>query len=840
MKPLEKAYEPQSIEQAIYQRWERSGFFNPDKLPGKRTKTFSVAMPPPNVTGELHLGHATGITIQDILTRFYRMRGYKALYLPGTDHAGISTQVMVERLIAESGLDRHTLGREAFLKHVWDWKKKYGSRITEQIRQLGASCDWSREHFTMDPKLTEAVQHAFITMYKDGLIYRGNRIVNWDPKSRTALSDLEVKHVETTSKLYYIKYPLFGSTKYVTVATTRPETMLGDTAVAVNPDDARYKEYIGKSVLIPIVNREVPIITDKRVDPAFGTGAVKVTPAHDPLDYEIGQDHHLPIINIIGMDGMLTKEAGEYYGKSVQQARQLIIQRLDEEELLEKTIDYLHNQARSERTSAPIEPLISRQWFVKMDKLAAAGLRAVKQKKIAIIPDRFDKVYTHWLENIKDWCISRQLWWGHQIPIWYKGDEVRASIKKPGNGWVQDEDTLDTWFSSGLWTFATLGWPKRGTADLKRYHPTTVMETGWDLIFFWVARMIMLSLYFTKSIPFKTVYLHGMVLDKDGKKMSKSKGTGVDPIPMTQKYGTDAIRLSLILGTTPGQDFRLYEEKIAGYRNFINKLWNVARYVLAHPKTKEPLRLTTLADQWIMSRLQGLITTVTTHIESYNFSEAGTALYDFLWRELADWYIELSKSHLNVPLLYHILETFLALAHPYMPYVTEEVWSRLSGTEKKSMLIVHAWPQAQRRYHNTEAEKKFTTLQDFVGSIRNIRAEEKISPTTLIDAVISGKRQSVIIEHQESIMRLARLKSLTASPITKPTGTITGLDFALDYTRDDTSINKELHQLSEYIQRLEQKLSNANFIDHAPEAVIEGEREKLAEARERLQSLTRG
>ncbi len=965
MKQLEPAYQPTSVESTIYQRWEQSGYFNPDNLPGKRTKPFSIAMPPPNVTGELHLGHATGLTIQDALTRFYRMRGYRTLYLPGTDHAGISTQVMVERLIAKSGLDRHALGREKFLKQVWAWKNKYGTRITQQVRQLGTSCDWSREHFTMDQTLSAAVQKAFITMYRDGLIYRGNRIVNWDPKSNTALSDLEVKHVETSGKLYFIKYPLYGSTKYLTVATTRPETMLGDTAVAVHPKDPRYRDYIGKTVLLPIMEREIPIITDPRVDKEFGTGAVKITPAHDPLDYQIGRDHKLETINVIGTDGRMTKAAGEYYGKSVQDARHEIIKRLEQEELLEKSIEYIHNQARSERTGAPIEPLISKQWFVKMDKLAAAGLAAVKQGKIEIVPPRFAKVYNHWLENIQDWCISRQLWWGHQIPVWYCGspDEqpehtmgfhrqvapqlkhgktktyrlrdhgfrvndrvyfensqtkkilgigtitsvekttvAKIDLQDAAHGktyrntkefiaaltslhpkkkvaphtpvWIyqysfvpleqlkgcgetivsaekpkrcprckqtaylkQDEDTLDTWFSSGLWTFSTLGWPRQ-TKDLKLYHPTTIMETGWDLVFFWVARMIIMSLYLMKQVPFKTVYLHGLVLDANGKKMSKSKGTGIDPIPMTEKYGTDAIRLSLVLGTAPGQDFRLYEEKIAGYRNFVNKLWNVSRFILSQKNTKQPLKPETVADQWIMDRLQMVITSVTADMESLKLSDAGTAVYDFLWHELADWYIEASKDQPNIPILHYALETVLKLAHPFIPFVTEEVWSRWWGTKKEHMLMIQDWPKAQNKFKHPAAEKDFTILRDLIVGIRNVRAEEKIPPAQLLSVTYTGRHTKLVADHHTMITRLARLQSLESGDVTKPTGSIKGLAYQIAQTKDPATIKKEIQAVSQYIQRIEQKLSNQKFVRNAPREVVEAERQKLAEQQEKLKRLT--
>ena len=744
---------------------------------------------------------------------------------------------MVEKLIAKSGLDRHKLGRAAFLKQAWAWKKKYGTRITGQIRQLGASCDWSREHFTMDETFTAAVQTAFVRMYKDGLIYRGDRIVNWCTRCSSALSDLEVKHQQTTSKLWYIKYPLFGSTKYLVVATTRPETMLGDTAVAVNPQDKRYKRYVGKTILLPLTNREVPIITDKRIDMNFGSGVVKITPAHDNLDYEIGADHKLPIINVIGPDGRMTKEAGEFYGKSVQETRHQILQRLEDEELLEKTLDYIHNLARCDRCGSPVEPLISKQWFIKAKILAKPAIAAVKSGQIKIVPQRFEKVYFHWMNNIKDWCISRQLWWGHQIPVWYRGDQVRASITKPsGQGWRQDEDTLDTWFSSGLWTFSTLGWPKK-TKDLKLYHPTSVIETGWDILFFWVARMTMMSLYFMKEIPFKTVYLHGLVLDRHGKKMSKSKGTGVDPIPMTEKYGTDAIRLSLILGTTAGQDFRVYEEKIAGYRNFINKLWNVSRFILSQPKSKGKLILKSSADHWIINRLNQLKKNVASNIENYRFSDAGTAIYEFLWHEFADWYVEISKVEKNIPILNYILENFLKISHPFIPFVTEEIWSRWKGGAKKNLLMIQDWPSDDKKLINKKTSEQFQLIINLVTNIRNFRAVHKIPPRAKLSVYFWGKHSHTITSNSNNVKTLAYLDKLEGQKQRKATGSLPGLEYFIDYKQDNHSKKKEITAVSQYIQKLESKLSNKKFLAKAPPAIVSSEKDKLAEQRDKLQKL---
>jgi len=840
---LEKAYNPKQVELKIYPLWEKSGYFNPDKLPGKRTKPFSISMPPPNVTGDLHLGHATGMTLEDIMIRWRRMQGHKTLWLPGTDHAAISTQFMVERLLASQGIDRKAIGREKFLKHVWQWKKKYGTRITQQIRQMAASCDWSREHFTMDKDLTFAVQTAFIKMYKDGLIYRGKRIINWCPRCGSAISDLEVKYKTEKGKLWYIRYPLFGTTKFLAVATTRPETMLGDTAVAVNPKDKRYQKLIGKTLLLPIVEREIPIIADRRVDLNFGTGAVKVTPAHDTTDYEIGLQHHLAMISVIGFDNKMTKEAGEFFGMSVLAARQNIVQKLQEEHLLEKIEDYTHNVGYCERCGCAMEPLISEQWFVKIKPLAEPAIKAVKSGKIKIIPPRFAKVYFHWMDNIRDWCISRQLWWGHQIPVWYcqKCKKPVVSIQKPkacvkckSKSFKQDPDTLDTWFSSALWTFSTLGWPKK-TKDLKVYHPTAVMETGWDILFFWVARMIMMSLYFMKEVPFKTIYLHGLVLDKYGKKMSKSKGTGVDPIPMTQKYGTDAIRLSLVLGTTAGQDFRLYEEKIAGYRNFVNKLWNISRFILAQTKPKSELAIKTLSDQWISSRLHNLIERVTKDLENFKFSEAGTAIYEFTWHEFADWYLEIAKTEKNISILYHVLENILKLAHPFVPFVTEEIWSRLRS--KKQLLMIETWPVSEKKLINQSAEKEFELLKNFIISIRNFRAEHKIPVERKMIVSYWGRSTSLIETNREIAMRLANLAKLENKKEGKISGALTGVDYFAQFERDEKFIKKEREKISHLILYYEQKLSNKLFIEKAPREIIEQTKQKLEEQRERLKKL---
>ena len=843
---LSKDYNPKEVENKIYQKWERSGFFNPDNLPPANKKPFSISMPPPNVTGDLHLGHATGLSIEDMIIRFKRMKGYKTLFLPGTDHAAISTQFMVEKLLLSQGIDRKKIGREKFLKHVWQWKNKFGDRITHQIRQLGISCDWNREHFTMDKQLTEAVQHAFIKMYKDKLIYQGHRIINWCTRCGSALSDLEVKYLETKGKLWYIKYPIFGTTNYITVATTRPETMLGDTAVAVNPNDKRYKNLIGHNVILPIMEREIPIIADKLVDPNFGSGIVKVTPAHDHLDYEIAEKNHLPIINVIDPNGRMTKEAGEFYGQSIQQARQNIIKKLEEQELIKKIENYTFNQARCERCNSVMEFLVSKQWFIKIKPLAEKAIKVVKKDKIKIIPKRFEKIYFHWMGNIRDWCISRQLWWGHRIPIWYciKCNKPIASVEQPKKckcnckKFKKEEDTLDTWFSSGLWTFSTLGWPQK-TKDLKTYHPTSVMETSWDILFFWIARMVMLSLYFLNEIPFKTIYIHGLLLDKEGKKMSKSKGTGVDPIPMSEKYGTDAIRLSLVLGNKAGQDFRIYEEKIAGYRNFVNKLWNVSRFILSQRPNKNSDQ--DLIDSAIKTKFDILINKITKDLEDFQFSEAGTQLYEFVWHEFADWYLEIYKGgKLSYQTLKYIFENLLKLLHPFAPFVTEEIWQHFKKPKNKSeLLFIQNWPKSAVKA-DKNAIREFNKLKEFVTNIRNWRAENKI-PAGEIKEMTCWPKKELTEKYLSEIQQLTKIKinffkktgnkDLIAS--SSNLGNLYYQESKVDKKRKD----EELKKLSSYIQRIEQKLSNKNFLKKAPKEIVEKEKEKLEEVRNKLKEL---
>ncbi|MFA5030631.1 MAG: valine--tRNA ligase [Patescibacteria group bacterium] len=846
----ESAYNPSRIEKEIYALWEKSGYFNPDNLPGKRTVPFVISMPPPNVTGQLHLGHAIGIAIQDTLTRFERMRGKKTLWVPGTDHAGIATQIVVERLIAKEGLDRHKLGREKFLKLVWDWKEKYGTSITTQIRAMGASCDWSREAFTMDKNLSLAVRTAFKILYDRKLIYRGKRIISWCPRCSSAISDLEVNHVETQGKLYTIRYPLIGSTKYITVATTRPETMLGDTAIAVHPNDPRYKKLIGKKVTVPIVEREISIIADKAVEQGFGTGAVKITPAHDPLDFEIGARHKLESIQVVDENAKMTKEAGAFYGMHVQDARRAVVEELEKSGHIEQIVDYINNVAHCQRCGTVIEPLISTQWFMSMKSIAKPALQAVKQKKIVIVPGRFTKTYYHWLNNIHDWTLSRQLWWGHQIPVWYCDacgtDHPIVAIDAPktcprckSKKLHRDPDTLDTWFSSGLWTFSTLGWPLK-TRDLKFFHPTTVMETAWDILFFWVARMIMMSLALTKEIPFTTVYFHGLVLDREGKKMSKSKGNGIDPIPMAQKYGTDAIRLSLILGTTPGQDFRMVEEKIAHQRNFINKVWNIGRFIQSQKTKSAAVKPKTVADMWILSRLARVRDDVTKNLESFAIADAGDAVYNFLWHEFADWYIEIVKIEGNPGFAKYIFLESLKLLHPFAPFVTEQLWKDLTCAKtKQQMLMIQAWPK--KLHPHPKAEKEFAALKNIITSIRTIRNITQTPHATELHVRITGKQTSSITKNQDIFKRLTKTGKIeVVQPKTmQPTLTFPGLAIDLQLGDDAQKLlHKETERLSQTIQRLDQLLTNASFTRKAPVSIVQENKLKLREAQDMLKRLS--
>ena len=788
---MESRYEPKQSEKEIYQIWEKSKFFNPDKLPKRHKKKYVIMIPPPNITGSLHMGHTLDNTIQDIIIRFQRMKGMKTLWLPGTDHAGIATQNVVEKELAKKGLTRHRIGREKFIEYVLQWKEKYGGIILDQLKKLGCSCDWSRTRFTLDKEYIKAVQTAFIHYYKKGYLYRGPRIVNWCPRCQTAISDIEIRYKEEKGKLWYIKYPLKETqinaderareSAFLVVATTRPETMLGDTAVAVNPKDERYKNLIGKTVVLPIMNREIPIIASHFIDLNFGTGVLKVTPAHDPIDAKIGKENKLAVINVIGPDGRMTKETKEYEGLSAHEARKKVINELKKQELLEKEEDYIHQVPLCDRCSTLIEPQISKQWFLKMDELIKPTLKIVEENKIKIIPKRYKKILIKWLENIEDWCISRQLWWGHRLPVWFCQNQTGkfvVSIKQPKRcpfcgecEMKQSEDVLDTWFSSALWPFATLGWPSaiakiknkksKIKNDLEKFYPTNFLTTAQDILYLWVARMIFSSLEFTKKIPFREVYIHPTILNIEGKRMSKSLGTGIDPLKLIEQYGADATRFGIILSTTRDQQATKFDERnVLSARNFVNKLWNIARFIemkreiknKKYPPGRRPsgsetkiknVKSKTLADRWILSRLNSIILSTTSKIENYEFGEAAKELYEFVWHEFADWYLEISKFQIatqknTLSILNYSLLIILKLLHPFIPFVTEKIWST-QLEDSGRLLIIEPWPKAIKKHINKKLEEKFSQVMKIVIKIRNYRVKNKIEPNLMIKAPFSLK-----------------------------------------------------------------------------------------------------
>jgi len=879
---MSKTYDPKTTEGRLYEFWESRGYFTPQVDTERRP--FVISMPPSNITGELHIGHALTMTVQDIMIRWHRMQGEPTLWLPGSDHASIATHNVIERGLEKRELDdllrgigypvpsdgrslaRHDLSREWFVKLGWAWKERYGGYINQQLRRLGASCDWTRERFTMDEGLSRAVRMAFVRLYEKGLIYRGKYLVNWCPRCGTAISDLEVEHEEGRGKLYWVRYPLAvrkgsrGKGGYIEVATTRPETILGDTAVAVNPDDERYKGLVGKMAILPVLGRRIPIIADRAVDMEFGTGAVRVTPGHDPHDYEISQRHNLPIVNAMNPDGTMSEEAGPYAGLDRYEARERLLADLDKEGLLIKVEDHLHAPGRCQRCQSMIEPLISEQWFIKIKPLAERALDAVREGRIEIIPERFTKVYYNWLENIRDWCISRQLWWGHRIPVWYCNDcqEVIVSIDEPrqctsckGANLRQDPDILDTWFSSALWPFSTLGWPD-DTEDLRHFYPTTVMETAYDILFFWVARMIMMGLECGGDIPFHIVYLHGLVRDEHGEKMSRSKGNVIDPLEVMDEYGTDALRFTLMTGSTPGNDMRLSLQQVEASRNFANKIWNAARFVTSNlpegydlPDLNPWERDLTPPDRWILSRHNRLIGEVNRLTEGYQFGEAGRQIHEFLWGEYCDWYIEASKVALygddekekerTRHVLVYVLERTLRLLHPFMPFVTEEIWQHLP--HEGESLIIAPWPEAGPV--DEEVERAQETLWEHIRAIRNWKAEERLEPGVLpvahtetgdVHELFMGERATFErlagVKEQDWVMSLA--KPLEGIPIV--TGTFyTSLDTEeIDREEKRERLSKQILRLDGEIARARALLNNENFRAKAPLDVQEREREKLA------------
>ena len=881
---LAKAYDFNSTEQRLYKKWEESGYFQPSNDPRKEgfdpsIKPFVISIPPPNVTGELHTGHAMFISMEDLMIRYHRMKGIPTLWVPGTDHAGIATQMLVEKMLAKEGFKRDEMGRGEFLRRTWQWKERYGQRITDQIRRLGASCDWTRERFTLDDGLSRAVREAFVRLYEKGLIYRGPRMINWSPALRTAVSDLEVEYSEEAGFLYYFKYMLVdGSGDYIPVATTRPETILGDTAVAVHPDDARYKQFVGKQVVVPIVNRQIPVIADEYVTMDFGTGALKITPAHDPNDYTIGLNHGLEMINILDTTAHMNENAAPYTGLDRFECRKRLWEDMRAAGLVLKEEPYTLNVPRSQRGGEIIEPLISTQWFIKIQPLADKALEAVRKGHTKIVPERFTKVYYNWMENIRDWCISRQLWWGHRIPVWYCDDcgEIIVAREDPsvcpkcGSVHIhQDEDVLDTWFSSGLWPFSTLGWPEK-TPDLAYFYPTSVMETGADILFFWVARMMMFGLEFTGEVPFHTVYLHGLILDKDGQKMSKTKGNVVDPIEVMENFGTDALRFTLLVGSTPGHDTNLDIKKVEANRNFANKIWNAGRFVISTlqnaPTEASNEPEWTLADSWIWAKLKGLLRDTDRLFKSYQYGEAGRQIYEFFWNDFADWYLEIAKIQMNVGndrayytsmTLVRVMDACLRLLHPFTPYVTEELWGYLkqAALEKgykpfnsrypwEDMLIIARWPEAGvPEGWEEEAISEFAIIQDAVRAIRNIRAEKKVKPGRKIPALISaGSKMDILRDQCSTLVVLASLDKdclKISRKIKEDTSNyvsivVSGLEIFLDLAEkvdsaeDAERLEKEVAVITSQIDRLE-KLLASDFAAKAPPAVVEKERSKLKE-----------
>ncbi len=881
---LPKAYEPQAVEDKWYRFWEENGYFKPQ--PGRTGKHFVISMPPPNVTGALHLGHAITATTEDILIRYHRMKGDDTLWVPGEDHAGIATQTVVERDLMKEGSDRHALGREKFVERVWQWVTKYKHRIQDQHRRLGASCDWSRERFTLDDGLSKAVREVFVRLYEEGLVYRGERIINWCPQCMSALSDLEVNHVDTLGTLTYVRYPLKAhegetETQYISVATTRPETILGDTAIAVNPKDPRYQDLVGRLAILPVLGREIPLVADEAVDAAFGTGAVKVTPAHDPTDFEIGVRHNLPRVQVIGFDGKMTDEAGPYAGQDRFEARKNLLADLERMGNIVKIEEYMVPLGRCQRSDTIVEPLISKQWFVKMTPLATPAMGAVKYGQMKIVPERFNKVYMDWLENIHDWCISRQLWWGHRIPVWYcdscgemtvSREDPTACTKCGSEAIRQDEDVLDTWFSSWLWPFSTLGWPDI-TPDLLRYYPTSVMETGYDIIFFWVARMAMAGIHFLGVVPFETIYLHGLVRDAKGEKMSKSKNNVVDPLEVMEQYGTDALRFTLATSSTPGNDTKLVPDRIIGNRNFANKIWNASRFVLmATAETGggipdiHTIQPQTLADRWILSRLARLTGNVTRLIDDFQLGEAGRQINEFFWSDYCDWYLEIAKVQLQgddtarqttAAILRSVLDQTLRLLHPYMPFVTEEVWQHLYRlTEADSAkwpapaLIVAPWPQVGANTQNEEAQQQFSLLQEVITRIRDARNQMNVEPARRIPAIMAvGEHLAMFVAQAPLIEFLARTEKpqLQSELTQKPEQAMSLLAGSvevylplagmLDIAKELERLDKEIALSEQEQARLQGKLANQNFVSRAKPEVVEKEREKLAAQQERVGKL---
>lgn len=869
-------YDPNSIEKGRYEWWVKNKFFEAEDDETKQP--YSIVIPPPNVTGKLHLGHAWDTTLQDIITRMKRMQGYDVLWLPGMDHAGIATQAKVEQKLRAEGKSRYDLGREKFLEETWKWKEEYAQTIRHQWAKLGLGLDYSRERFTLDEGLSKAVREVFVSLYKKGLIYRGEYIINWDTVTKTALSDIEVIYKDIQGAFYHLRYPLKDGSGYIEIATTRPETMLGDTAVAVHPEDERYKHLIGKTIVLPIVGREIPIIADEYVDMEFGSGAVKITPAHDPNDFEVGNRHNLERILVMNEDGTMNEKAGKYKGMDRFECRKQIVKDLQEQGVLIKIEEMVHSVGHSERSGAVVEPYLSTQWFVKMKPLAEAAIKLQKTEgKVHFVPERFEKTYLHWMENIRDWCISRQLWWGHRIPAWYHKEtgEVYVGHEAPqdAENWEQDPDVLDTWFSSALWPFSTMGWPDKEAADLKRYYPTDALVTGYDIIFFWVSRMIFQGLEFTGKRPFKDVLIHGLVRDAEGRKMSKSLGNGVDPMDVIDQYGADSLRYFLATGSSPGQDLRYSTEKVESVWNFANKIWNASRFALMNMGglTYEDIDLNgkkSVADEWILTRLNETIETVTNLAEKYEFGEVGRALYNFIWDDFCDWYIEMAKLPLygedetakktTRSVLAYVLDQTMRLLHPFMPFITEEIWQNLP--HEGESITVAEWPKVRPELSNQEASEQMKLLVEIIRSVRNIRAKVNTPMSKKIAMIINAHDEKILdtLETNKAYLeRFCNPEMLTIgvgalAPEKAMTAVVSGAEIYLplqgliNIEEEITRLEKELEKLNKEVERVQKKLANEKFVAKAPAQVVEEERakekdylEKRATVQERLEELKR-
>ncbi|MGN8645662.1 valine--tRNA ligase [Gracilibacillus sp. HCP3S3_G5_1] len=868
---LPPKYDPTAVEKGRYDKWVEGKYFEAER--NKDKEPFTIVIPPPNVTGKLHIGHAWDTTLQDIITRIKRMQGYDVLYLPGMDHAGIATQAKVEAKLREEGKSRYDLGREKFLEKAWDWKEEYANFIREQWAKLGLGLDYSRERFTLDAGLSDAVKEVFVTLYDKGLIYRGEYIINWDPATKTALSDIEVIYKDVQGHFYHMKYPLTDGSGHIEIATTRPETMLGDTAVAVHPEDERYKDLIGKKVTLPIVGREIEIVADEYVDMEFGSGAVKITPAHDPNDFEIGNRHNLERILVMNEDGTMNENAGKYQGMDRFECRKQIVKDLQDQGVLFKIEDHMHSVGHSERSDAVVEPYLSTQWFVDMKPLAEAAIelqQSSDDQKVHFVPDRFEKTYLRWMENIRDWCISRQLWWGHRIPAWYHKETGEMYVGKEApediENWEQDQDVLDTWFSSALWPFSTLNWPNKEDEDFKHFFPTNVLVTGYDIIFFWVSRMIFQSIEFNDQRPFKDVLIHGLVRDADGRKMSKSLGNGVDPMEVIEKYGADSLRYFLATGSSPGQDLRFQWEKVESTWNFVNKIWNASRFALLNMDGMkyEEIDVTgqkSVADQWILTRLNETIEQITRHVDKYDFGEAGRYLYNFIWDDFCDWYIEMAKLPLygedeqakitTRSVLAYVLDNTMRMLHPFMPFVTEEIWQQLP--HQGESIVRAEWPTVDESLSNQDASAVMKQLVAIIRSVRNIRAEVDTPMSKEIPIIIQTSDEAVKEQLEVNRIYLDRFcnpSELTIdTSVTVPdkamTAVVTGaelflpLEGLIDVDKELARLQGELEKLNKEVERVEKKLANEGFVSKAPAHVVEAEKEKqkdYLEKREKVQA----